>query len=149
MSLFTILPSYINLGSNLTTEIHIPVVVIQSCIWHSVLLLVKCSKPTAHAKNNLQSIMLDHQTPWHGPQPQKRSHSKTLIRISQKLFRLSTSPVTASTSPIYKTALSSYALWSLYTHKAVKSQETSNMKLCDCNYVSCGTRFRHTITYCT
>lgn len=54
MSLFTILSSYVNLGSNLKTEVHIPVMVIRSCIWHSVWLLVKCSKPTACTRNNLQ-----------------------------------------------------------------------------------------------
>lgn len=34
-----------------------------------------------------------------------------------------------------------------YTHKADKSQETSNRKLCDCNCVSYGTRFSHTTTH--
>lgn len=34
-----------------------------------------------------------------------------------------------------------------HTHKTVKSQETSNMKLRDGNYVRCGTRFSQTITH--
>lgn len=82
------LPICCHMVSYLKTEIHIPVVVIQSCIRHAVLLFVRCSKPTAHTQNNLQSIMLDHQTLWHWPQPQKISYPKTLVCITQNLLSL-------------------------------------------------------------
>lgn len=101
MSLFTILSSYINLGSNLKTEFHIPVVVIQSCIWHSVLILVKCSKPTAHTKNNLQSIMLDYQTLWHCPNLKREAIPRHAYASPKNLFCLSALSAMAWTFPIY------------------------------------------------
>lgn len=82
MSLFTILLPYGFIFENWNSH---------SCCGNSRLYLAcsfafcKVFKANSTHKNNLQSIVLDNQTLWHCPQPQKISYPKTFICISQNL----------------------------------------------------------------
>lgn len=116
----------------------IPILVIQSCIQHFALHLVKSAKPIEHTqkKNNLQSTMLNCQTLVTCLQTQRRKYFKTLMYVSQNLSVLS---AIAWLPLISKPARCSCAVISSIPR--VNSKETSNTKLHDCSYMSYGTRF--------